>query len=459
LILNTDDHAQWAVGCYGNADIHTPNFDRLAAEGMRFQYAFSKPVCSPSRAMLLTGQYSHRLGIPDYIPYGNPVFATNGLPEGTPTIASELKLLGYRTAMIGKWHLGYGDKYYPEKFGFDHASGFRYIGPGIKYSNLGEAPYRLEGEDVYGLLNNSLHTDILTDAVINFMREDREQPFFIFFNTFRPHQPWGHVPDEDYEHYRDMKLKLPARTNELDETVTDEQLQTLYRSYYANISCVDRNLGRLLHEMDELKITEDTLVIFVGDNGFSVGQHGLLGKGNARWMTSGGVGERRPNMFDSSVLVPLIVRWPAVVKEGAVNKLPVATVDFLPTILEAAGKKRDRVASSGGPALDGRSFLPLLKGEDPQNWRDAWIDSYDLQYEEPSRMRMVRTDRWKLVMYFDELGKSQRGGDAHELFDLQADPSEQRNLFLSDEHAEIRQQLLERLKAWSHEHDFYQTEF
>ena len=132
IIMNTDDHAQWAVGAYGNHEIQTPNIDRLAREGMKFTRAFSKPVCSPSRAMTLTGQYSHRLGIPDYIPYGNPVYASNGLPAGVPTIASVLKGVGFTSALIGKWHLGYGEKYYPERFGFDVAEGHPYAVPGKK---------------------------------------------------------------------------------------------------------------------------------------------------------------------------------------------------------------------------------------------------------------------------------------------------------------------------------------
>ena len=130
LLIYTDDHAQWATGAYGNKEVHTPNMDRLAAEGLRFTQGFTKPVCSPSRAMLLSGQYSHRLGIPDYIPYGNPVHAGNGLPAGTPTTASLLKGGGYAAGLVGKWHIGYGETYYPTRFGFDTAEGYRYVAPG-----------------------------------------------------------------------------------------------------------------------------------------------------------------------------------------------------------------------------------------------------------------------------------------------------------------------------------------
>jgi len=140
LLIYTDDHAQWAVGAYGNKDVHTPTMDRLATEGVRFTQGFTKTVCSPSRAMLLTGQYSHRLGIQDYIPYGNPVHIDNGLPAGTVTIASVLKSVGYTTGLVGKWHLGYGEKYYPRRFGFDTATGYRYIAPGKRYKHGGRIP-------------------------------------------------------------------------------------------------------------------------------------------------------------------------------------------------------------------------------------------------------------------------------------------------------------------------------
>jgi len=336
LLIFTDDHAQWAVGAYGNKDVHTPNMDRLATEGMLFTQGFTKPVCSPSRAMLLTGQYSHRLGIPDYIPHGNPVKANNGLPLGTATIASTLKTAGYKTGMVGKWHLGYGEKYYPEKYGFDSAEGYRYIAPGKQVDSVGKIPFLINGESIPGLKSNPRHTDILADRVIRFIQEHSKKeesvgvksPFFLYFALYRPHLPWNHVPEEDAAHYDNKAVAVPDRSQLLDTQMDDEQVRALTRQYYSNITCADRNIGRVLDTLDKTGLADNTIVIFIGDNGFMVGQLDLLGKGNARLLRTDERGRlsrkrfTRGNMFDDSVLVPFIIRWPGVVKPGSTRSNP-----------------------------------------------------------------------------------------------------------------------------------------
>ena len=455
IIVNTDDHAQWAVGAYGNKEIHTPNMDRLAREGVRFNRAFTKPVCSPSRAMVLTGQYSHRLGIPDYIPYGNPIHVDNGLPAGTPTIASVLKSAGYISAMIGKWHLGYGEKYYPQRFGFDVAEGYRYIAPGRQYANVRQIPVVVDGKEVTGFCDDPRHTDILTDRAIHFIRANRAKPFFLFFNTFVPHQPWNCAPEEDLAHYRDRALTVPDLSRFPDATMKPEELLRLTRLYYAHITCADRNLGRLLAALKELGLPGNTLVLFMGDNGFNLGQHGLRGKGNATILGTGplrlGPGKarptpRRPNMYDPSVLVPFIVRWPGVAEAGATRDALVSTLDILPTLLEATG------AGAGQKLpLDGRSLMPLLKGEKGVAWRDAYSDTYDMIYLAEAHMRMIRTDRWKLVLYLDADGRPLGKVSRHELFDLENDPGERTNLYGQPSVATVQQKLDTRLRAWMRE--------
>ena len=456
VIVNTDDQAQRAVGAYGNKEIHTPNMDRLAREGMRFNRAFTKPVCSPSRAMTLTGQYSHRLGIPDYIPYGNPIQVDNGLPAGTPTIASVLKGVGYTSALVGKWHLGYGEKYYPQRFGFDVAEGDRYVGPGKQYDNVRQMPVLLDGKEVKGFCDEPRHTDILTDRAIHFVRANRAKPFFLYFNTYVPHEPWNCAPEEDLAHYRDRPLTVPDLSRFPEATMTQVELLRLTRLYYAHITCADHNLGRLLAALDELGLAENTLVLFMGDNGFNLGQHGLRGKGNATILGSGPLrlGPKKadsnppkfkPNMFDTSVLVPFIVRWPGVVKAGATSDALVSTIDILPTLMEATG------AGSGQKLqLDGRSLLPLLKSEKVA-WRDAYSDTYDMIYLAEAHMRMIRTDRWKLVLYLDQEGHPLDNGSRHELFDLQTDPDELTNLYGKPTIAPIQQQLDKQLRAWIRE--------
>ena len=453
LLIYTDDHAQWAVGAYGNKDVHTPTMDRLAAEGVRFTQGFTKPVCSPSRAMLLSGQYSHRLGIPDYIPYGNPVHIDNGLPAGTPTIASVLKSVGYTTGLVGKWHLGYGEKYYPRRFGFDTAEGYRYIAPGKRYDQGGQIPYMVDGREAERFGKSSTVasdcTTILSDRAIAFLQSNRENPFFLFLSFYRPHLAWLPVPDEDLAHYKDRPLAVPSPPAE--SSVSSDKLRELTGLYYANITSADRNMGRVFDALDELGLTENTIVIFIGDNGFMVGQHGLLGKGNARRLHVDGreriSRERgtRANMFDDSVLVPFIVRWPGVVKPGTACDALVSTVDILPTLAEIAEVEAPR-------NIDGRSLLPLLEGRPNVAWRDAYCDTYDMIYlgdhGEKPHIRMIRSDDWKLLLYHDEQGKPLDNGSRHELFHLEADPGELTNLYGKPSARHIQHKLEARLLDW-----------
>ncbi|MBM3889260.1 MAG: DUF4976 domain-containing protein [Verrucomicrobia bacterium] len=445
IIFNTDDHAQWAVGAYGNKEIHTPNIDRLAREGMKFTRAFTKPVCSPSRAMTLTGQYSHRLGIPDYIPYGNPVFATNGLPAGVPTIASVLKEVGFTSALIGKWHLGYGEKYYPEHFGFDVAEGHPYVAPGKQYAGLDSMPSIVDGKEVFGFKNKQ-QTDILTDRAIRFVRKNHERPFFLFFNPFVTHQGyWSTVPDEDLAVYKDKPLTVPDLARFPEARMDEAGLRRLMRIYYGSITCADRNLGRLLATLDELNLTQNTIFIFMADNGMNLGQLALIGKGNASILgTKPPV--YRPNMFDRSVSVPFIVRWPGVVKAGATSDAMISTIDILPTLKAVTG-----AGGAQNLKLDGRNMLPLWKSDPNVKWRDAYSDTYDMIYLDESHMRMLRTECWKLVFHFDANGQSQDGRKQHELYDLKNDPDELTNLYGKPSAATTQQQLDKQLRGWMRE--------
>jgi choline-sulfatase len=455
IVVNTDDHAQWAVGAYGNKEVHTPNIDRLAQEGMRFNRAFSKPVCSPSRAMMLTGQYSHRLGIPDYIPYGDarvsgPGFIDNGLPAGTPTIASLLKSAGYRNALIGKWHLGYGEKYYPERFGFDVAEGHPYLAPGKTYDPAQRTlPVIVDGKELKGsFITEPRHTDVLTDRAIHFVRNHRENPFFLFFSIDVPHERTRFTSmEEDLAHYKDRALTIPDLSRFPEATIDPAELRRLLAIYYGHITCADRNLGRLLAALEALGLTENTIVTFLGDNGFNFGHHGMRGKGNG-WILDGQRRNTRPNMFDTSVLVPFIVRWPGVVPAGQTSDALISTIDLLPTLIEASGSERKQI-------VDGRSLLPLLQGKPAANWRDYNCDTYDMIYlgnnDEKPHMRMIRTDRWKLILYLDADNQPLANGSRHELFDLKKDPDELTNLYGQASALAIQQQLDTQLRAWMRE--------
>jgi choline-sulfatase len=448
LLIYTDDHAQWAVGAYGNQEVHTPNMDRLAAEGMRFNAGFTKPVCSPSRAMLLTGLYSHRVGILDYIPYGNPGYPGTGLPAGTPTIASVLKSAGYATGLVGKWHLGYGEDFYPEKFGFDYAEGYRYVAPGRPRVRMEEVPFLLDGKEVAGFRNDPQHTDILADRAIDFIRKNEAGPFFLYLSIYLPHRPWDAVPEEDRAHYNGVPLTVPEPPAG-KSFGSQKMVQETTRTYYANVTCADRNIGRVLQSLDELGIDDNTLVIFIGDNGYCIGQHGLHGKGNATFLHydedgsfTRGLGSR-PNMFDDNVVVPFVVRWPGVVEPSSTSDALVSTIDILPTLAEVAGAREGAELK-----VDGHSLVPLLKQEADADWRDAYFDTYDMLYGRRAHMRMIRTDRWKLVLYRDKNEQPLDEGSRHELFDLKNDPKELNNLYGKPSANAVQRELESRLEKW-----------
>lgn len=440
ILVNTDDHAQWAVGAYGNKEIHTPNMDKLAREGMLFTRAFTSPVCSPSRAMVMTGGHSYKVGIHDFIAYYNPVFDDLGLPEDTITIARILKDAGYTTGLIGKWHLGYGERYYPTLFGFDYADGYRYIGQGDNPKTMPDIPFIVKGKKWKSFRTDLQRANILTDEAIKFVKRNRRNNFFLFFNFYAPHLPWLPVPDEDMTHYKDKTFEIPDLKMFPEIEINEEKVQQMYREYYANISSIDRNLGRLKATLDNLGLADNTVIVFVGDNGFNIGHHGLLGKGNARIL---GTNRRRPNMFDTSVLVPLIVRWPGVVDPGSTCKAMVSTLDFFPTFMEIAGVKPKENLK-----LDGKSLVPLLKGKDHEKWCDEYFAIYDMIHLAEAHMRMIRTNEWKLVLYLDKDGHLLQDEMKHELFNLKEDPDELNNLYSLKSVKDIQKRLEDRLKAW-----------
>jgi len=417
LFINTDDQAQWALGAYGNAEIHTPNMDRLAAEGIKFTRAFTCPVCSPSRAMTMTGCYNHQLGIDDWIAPSEPA----GLPSNVPTLAEELKRAGYRTALVGKWHLGHTRQaFHPTNRGFDYFAGFlqgsaKMMDPVLEVNG---STRQFKG----GL------TDVLADFAIRFLKTYRREPFALFFHPFRPHGPYVPVPEEDWEPYRGKKLSVPRV-----EGVPEERLREITEKYYASVSSVDRNLGRLLAELEKLGVLDQTLIVFTGDNGYNIGQHGLWHKGNGRLMASG---RGRPNIFDTSALVPLIIRYPALARPGSVCEEMVSSLDHFPTLLNIAGRDR-----RPGLLLEGMDMTPLLKSERTL-WRDELFLVYDQHHYQPhARMRMIRTREWKLIHHYEE-------GMGHELYNLSGDPGETTNLFGEPEVEKIQRELDRRLVLW-----------
>ncbi|MFQ5930011.1 MAG: sulfatase, partial [Acidobacteriota bacterium] len=422
ISIVTDDQARWALGAYGNQEIITPNMDRLAREGAIFLNAFvPTPVCSPSRASFLSGRYASRLGITDWIaPIESD--AGLGLPPSTVTWPAVLQQHGYATALLGKWHLGTKPRFHPTRGGFDHFFGF--LGGGNRPM---DPTLEVEGEN--RRLKGPL-PDLLVDDAIHFIESNRTRPFALLLHFRAPHSPYAPVPKEDSSPFQDLSPTVPGESG-----VDIAQIKRWTRDYYASIHSIDRNLGRLLSKLDELGLTRKTIVLFTSDHGYMIGHHTVNSKGNAFWIAGGVRGPKRPNMFEYSILVPLIIRWPGVVKEGTEIKEGVSNIDIFPSVLAMLN-----IPVPASIELDGTDFSPLLRGQKIP-WRDTIFGQYDLHNNGLAFMRMIRTPKWKLVRHYF-------ANFLHELYNLEEDPEETKNLYRNPAYQQIRGQLQKRLIEW-----------
>jgi arylsulfatase A-like enzyme len=417
LYIMADDHAAHAISAYGSKVNKTPHIDRLAREGMRFTNCFvTNSICTPSRASILTGKYSHINGV--------PVF--NHLDGRQPTLAKYLQAAGYHTGMIGKWHLG------SDPTGFD--SWNILPGQGVYFDPVFITPGGRRQHTGYC-------TDLITDFSIEFLKHrPKDRPFFLMCHHKAPHRPWQpdarhrqqwenvQVPepdtlDDDYATRSDAAREATMRVDR-DLTRTDLKrvppaglsgrdlkrwkYQRYLRDYLACIASVDDNVGRLLDYLDQSGLAADTIVIYTSDQGFFLGDHDWFDK---RFM------------YEESLRMPFLVRWPGRAKAGAVHDGMILNVDFAPALLEAA---RQPVPAD----MQGRSFLPLLHGERPQDWRTSMYYRY---YHYPMHHRVqphygVRTERYKLI-YFNKIHQ-------WELFDLAKDPHELKNVYAEPAYAE-----------------------
>jgi choline-sulfatase len=423
VFLCTDDQAQWAVGAYGNREIKTPNLDALARRGAIFRNAFTvTPVCSPSRAGLMTSRYPSELGIADWIdPRKEPDI---GLAPSAITWPELLKGFGYATMLAGKWHLGTRDEFHPTRQGFDSFFGFR------DGSNQPINP-RLEVDGQVRDLKGSL-PDLLINAGLSFIDHHREGPFLLSIHFRAPHTPYGPVPEEDAAPYRTLDPAIPEV-----QGLPVDRVKQLYREYYASVTSVDRNVGRLLAKLNEWGLAERTVVIFTSDHGYMIGQHGLWHKGNAAWLVEGKKGYR-PNMYDDAIRVPLLISWPGMVAPRTTVTQVVTNLDLLPTILEIAG-----LGTPHNLEIRGKSLVPLLRGQNTADWDDTLFGQYDMHHYQIASMRMIRTPAWKLVRHFEIGGQD-------ELYHLTEDPGEAHDLGTSalPMHSSQRTSLAERLEGW-----------
>jgi arylsulfatase A len=392
VLILADDLGWKDLASYGSRFYETPNIDRLARDGMKFTQAYSAcTVCSPTRAALLTGKYPARLHVTDWIPGlppANPKLLvpdwTKYLPLNEKSLGREFKSAGYMTASIGKWHLG-GEGHEPEKYGFDvNIAGSSAAQPPSYF-----APYKIatlaEGSDREYL------TDRLGDEAVRFIEQNKDRPFFVYLPHFAVHLPLQ-GKQALIQKYRGRLLPGEPQTNAV---------------YAAMIESMDETVGVIRRKLDELKLTERTVIVFASDNGGRVPTTSNLplrvGKGSC---------------YEGGTRVPLIVSWPGVTRPGSVCETPVITMDLFPTLLEAAG-----ITSGPDQRLDGISLKPLLAqtgtpGRDELFWHYPHHQHYQLGGTTP--YGAIHKGDFKLIEFFDDMRV--------ELYDLGKDIGEQRNL-------------------------------
>jgi arylsulfatase A-like enzyme len=428
-----DDLGQRDLGCYGSTFYETPHLDRLASEGARFTDAYAAcPVCSPTRASIMTGLWPQRTGITDYI--GAPLKPgdwkrnTKLLPApyadrlalDAPTLAKAMKGAGYATFFAGKWHLG-PDGWWPEQQGFDfNLGGTERGGPygGNRYFSPYGNPRLTDGPPGEHL------PDRLASETAKFIEQHKDGPFLAYLSFYSVHTPL--MAREDLQRkYEEKRARLGLAEQWGREHERDVRLVQEHAVYAGMVEAMDGAVGKVLAKLDELGLRDNTLVIFTSDNGGLSTSEGwptsnLPLRGGKGWMYEGGIRE------------PLIARWPAVVPPGSVVRAAVSSPDFFPTLLEAAG-----VAASPGQLLDGVSLMPVLQGGELPERAIFWhYPHYGNQGGAPAAA--IRRGDWKLIEWFED--------DRVELFHLAADLGEHLNV--ASREPERVSQLRDELHAW-----------
>lgn len=394
LFILIDDMGWSDLACYGSKFHETPNINRLAERGMRFTDAYAAcPVCSPTRASILAGQYPARVGITDFIPGHYRPWVKLTVPENrlqlpleSVTIAEVLKEYGYATDYIGKWHLG-AKPYLPDKQGFDS------VISGVRNRN---------DKQVTGF----------TDGAIKFIEENKDKPFFLSLSHHTVHIRLE-APQELVEKYRNKPKPAEGVNNPV---------------YAAMVEHLDNSIGRILKKLDELSLDDRTIIIFFSDNGGL--RQRFDGKGEIV-TTNAPLRDEKGTLYEGGIRVPMIVRWPGEIEAGTTCRVPVSSVDFYPTILEMAGAEPDP-----NHVLDGKSIVPLLKQTDGFR-RDAIFWHYP-HYHHSTPAGAIRQGDWKLVEFYED-GRV-------ELYNLEDDIGEKNNL--ATEMPRKARQLRRELAAW-----------
>jgi len=455
IFVMSDDHAAHAISAYGSRVNQTPHLDRIAHEGMRLDAVYcTNSICSPSRASILTGTYSHINGVSSI---------WTEIDYRVPTFTEVLQQNGYRTALFGKWHLGEGETATPR--GFDAWTVFPGQGDYVDPEMIDAAGRRV---------HQGYATDIVTDMSLDWIDSiDQDHPFCLLLHHKAPHRPW--VPDEKHKHLYadgsipepdtffadhssrskaiqgvhmtiaddlggdDLKIEMPdeLRGEENREARARWKYQIYMRDYLQCIQSIDDNVGRLLDRLEEKGLAGNTLVVYTSDQGFFLGDYGWFDK---------------RLMFDPSLQMPMLMRWPAEIAAGSRSEAIITNVDFAATFLDICGFDAAEVL----PTSQGRSFRPLLRGEQVEDWPDAAYYRY-WEHDDPIHAAPahygIRTSDYKLIYYYGA-GLDVPGASDHvfepewELYDLKADPAELTNVADDPAYATIRVGLEEKLAEY-----------
>lgn len=401
ILIMADDLGYGSLGCYGSAEIKTPNIDRLAAGGMRFtDFHSNGTLCSPTRAALLTGRYQQRCA---WVDDGDlsPVFRKQrevnpaqrwawGISSGEVTMPGVLVQAAYRTALIGKWHLGYDERFHPMNYGFDEFSGF--VGGNVDYHThvagygLKELDWwkdrKIENEQGYT-------TDLLTRHATEFIARNKERPFFLYLTHGAPHDPWQG---------RDAKSKKPPA-----------------ETYKEMIAILDESVGTIMAALSDMKLDKNTLLIFCSDNG-AAAPPGIAANAPLQG--------RKGSLLEGGHRVPMIASWPGVIAAGSTNDQPAMSVDFFATFMKLCGAEVPKYH-----LLDGVDLMPIFEGRDPKSDRALhWLHGNSWA---------VREREWKLTGL---------AGKAQTLVNLKEDIGEKSNLI--KEHPELADRLLKQHLEW-----------
>jgi arylsulfatase A-like enzyme len=417
ISILTDDQGVWAAGCYGNPEIRTPNIDRLATTGTRFENFFAAtPVCSPSRATLLTGRLPSQHGVHDWL---LPAVclgpgALNFL-EDQPTYTEILARGGWHCGLSGKWHLG---AHTLAQAGFQ--DWFVHPQGGGPYN---DHPMIRGGVEVP---TRGYITDVITDQALEWLSgyAAAGRTFHLAVHYTAPHDPWTGHPQTIVESYRDCPFaSCPQEPRHpWAGALTRAHLgrRESLQGYFAAVTAMDAAVGRIVDRVEALGLRESTLIVFMSDNGFSCGHHGFWGKGNATTPR---------NMYENSIRVPAVFSQPGRVPAGRVEHGLHSAYDFAPTMLEYLG-----LAMPGAESLPGRSFLPALEGRAAPEREDVVV------FDEYGPVRMIRTRQWKYVHRHPD--------GPHELYDLVNDPGERTDLAGEPGQGGRIRELRARMDAW-----------